>query len=104
MTRAPLLAPLGTRHSALGTTPTSRIPYASPMIANVGIIAIFLAIGFVVALLDVARGRGELFDERLSGEDRQRLTRLAIFVLLPMTVLAHEGGHALAVKAYGGEV
>jgi hypothetical protein len=74
------------------------------MIDSPGILGFFLAIGFVVVVVDIARGRRELFDERVTAQDRQRLMRLAMFVLLPLSVLAHEGGHALAVKAYGGEI
>jgi hypothetical protein len=74
------------------------------MIEQAGILGIFMALGFAATLVDTVRQRGELFDARVTGQDRQRLMRLAIFVLLPLSVLAHEAGHAVAVKAFGGEV
>src|SRR5438477_12702194 len=74
------------------------------MTASPGILGLMLAIGCLITVVDVARGRAELFDARLTGQDRQRLMRLALFVLLPLSVLAHEGGHAVAVKAFGGRI
>lgn len=57
-----------------------------------------------VSLVDVARHHRALFDDRFTLDERQRLLRFALFVLLPLSVLAHEGGHALAVNLFGGEV
>lgn len=57
-----------------------------------------------VSVVDVARRHRTLFDGRFTLDERQRLLRFALFVLLPLSVLAHEGGHALAVKVFGGEV
>jgi hypothetical protein len=64
---------------------------------------IMAALAFV-SLADIARDRQKLFDARLTEDERQRLTRFAAFVLLPLSVLAHEGGHAVMVKVFGGEV
>lgn len=69
-----------------------------------GFLGLILGIAAVATLADVWRGRVELFDERVTGQDRQRLQRLVIFVLLPVSVLLHEAGHAAAVKLFGGEV
>src|SRR5690606_15853002 len=46
----------------------------------------------------------EIFDDRLTAEDRNRIIRLAIFVLLPLSIVLHEAGHAIAVWSFGGEV
>jgi hypothetical protein len=67
-------------------------------------IGLFMAALAVVSVRDVALDRKRLFDARLTEDERQRLTRFAAFVLLPLSVMAHEGGHALAVKLFGGEV
>src|SRR3954452_7344892 len=74
------------------------------MIAHAGILGIFLGIAFVATLADLFRGREELFDTRVPANDRQRLLRLAMFVLLPLSVLAHEGGHAILVKVFDGQI
>lgn len=74
------------------------------MLEQPGILGLFLAVAMLYTIADVWRGRAELFDERVTEHDRTRLQRLVIFVLLPLSVLLHEAGHALAVDAFGGEV
>jgi hypothetical protein len=71
---------------------------------STGIISLFLVIAAGATVWDVAKGRHELFDQRLTADDRNRLLRLVIFVLLPLSIVLHEAGHAVAVKAFGGEV
>jgi hypothetical protein len=73
--------------------------FGSPLI-----IGVMMALVAGVSLVDVVRERASVFDARVTGRDRHLLFRLAAFVLLPLSVLAHEGGHALAVKLFGGEV
>jgi hypothetical protein len=63
-----------------------------------------LAVLATVAVVDTVRERAVLFDERLTANDRQKLVRLALFVLVPLSVLAHEAGHAVAVRAFGGRI
>lgn len=63
-----------------------------------------LAVLAAMALSGAVRDRATLFDARLTAEDRQTLTRLVLFVLLPLTVLAHEAGHAVTVELFGGRV
>jgi hypothetical protein len=58
----------------------------------------------IVSLSDLIRNRGELFGGRFTEDKRSRILRFVLFVLLPLSVLAHEGGHALTVLAFGGEV
>ena len=71
---------------------------------STGIISIFLLIAAVATVWDVVRGRAEIFDERLTADDRNRIVRLVIFVLLPLSIVLHELGHAIAVWSFGGEV
>ena len=71
---------------------------------STGILSILLLLAAAATVWDVFKGRRELFDERLTADDRNRLLRLVVFVLLPLSILLHEAGHAIAVKAFGGEV
>ena len=77
----------------------ARLPFDSP-----GILGLILLIALVATLVDVFRGRKEIFDERLTADDRNRIVRLVIFAMVPLSVVFHELGHAVAVKAFGGEV
>lgn len=64
---------------------------------------VLAALAFV-STSDIIRNRADLFGGRFTEDKRSRILRFVLFVLLPLTVLAHEGGHALAVIAFGGEV
>lgn len=68
------------------------------------IFGLILAIAFAASLYDIIKGRQQLFDDRLTAEDRNRLLRFTIFVLLPLSIIFHEAGHAIAVKLFGGEI
>jgi hypothetical protein len=68
------------------------------------ILGLIVAVAAIATVVDTWRDREALFDARFTADERQRILRLAIFVLLPLSVLAHEGGHALFVKLFGGEV
>ena len=68
------------------------------------ILGLIVAVAAVATLADTWRDRAALFDARFTADERQRVLRLAMFVLLPLSVLAHEGGHALFVKLFGGEI
>ena len=68
------------------------------------IFGIILALAFAASLFDVIKGRRELFDDRLTADDRNRLLRFVMFVLLPLSIIFHEAGHAIAVKLFGGEI
>jgi hypothetical protein len=52
----------------------------------------------------VVENFGTLFDEDLTIKDRNLLKQFAFFVLLPMVVLFHEIGHALAARYFGATV
>jgi hypothetical protein len=68
------------------------------------ILGLIVAVAAVATLVDTWRDRAALFDARFTADERQRMLRLAMFVLLPLSVLAHEGGHAVFVKVFGGEI
>ncbi|MEX1158305.1 MAG: hypothetical protein WEC79_05180 [Thermomicrobiales bacterium] len=68
------------------------------------ILGLIVAVAAVATLADTWRDRVALFDARFTADERQRVLRLAMFVLLPLSVLAHEGGHAVFVKLFGGEI
>lgn len=48
--------------------------------------------------------RATLFDETVTPQERRLFDRGAFFLLIPIAVLLHEGGHALATWQVGGEV
>lgn len=68
------------------------------------ILGLIVAVAAVATLADTWRDRIALFDARFTADERQRVLRLAMFVLLPLSVLAHEGGHAVFVKLFGGKI
>ena len=68
------------------------------------ILGLIVAVAAVATLVDTWRDRAALFDARFTADERQRVLRLAMFVLLPLSVLAHEGAHALFVMLFGGEI
>jgi len=55
-------------------------------------------------LRQVVRERAALFDAWVSPHDAMLLDRAAVFFLVPIGVLLHEVGHALATWQVGGEV
>ena len=69
-----------------------------PVVTIIGLIAAG------VTLYDIARHRRVFFDDNITPQDRQRVARLALFVLIPLGVLLHEVGHALAVWQQGAQV
>lgn len=48
--------------------------------------------------------RKAIFDDRITHHDRSMIAQAAFFFLLPLSVLLHEFGHALAIWLFGGEV
>src|ERR1700691_6174539 len=56
------------------------------------------------SLLQAIREGNQLWDDELTRYDRRLLTQLTVFVLLPIIVLIHELGHAVAIYAFGGKV
>ncbi len=58
----------------------------------------------VITVKSVIENSGTLFDEDLTIKDRVLLKQFAFFVLLPVVVLFHELGHALAARFYGANI
>jgi Zn-dependent protease len=71
---------------------------------STGILTLILLVAAVATVWDVVKGRAEIFDDLLTADDRNRIVRLVIFVLLPLSIVLHELGHAIAVWSFGGEV
>jgi Zn-dependent protease len=71
---------------------------------STGILSLILLIAATATIWDVVKGRKEIFDHRLTADDRNRIIRLVIFVLVPLSIVLHELGHAVAVWSFGGEV
>ena len=68
------------------------------------VVSILMAFVSLRVLVTTVRVRSQLFDADFTRTDRQRLMEIAIFLLLPISVLFHEGGHALFIKAFGGQI
>lgn len=70
----------------------------------------FIITGLILGLISIRtliytiRNRQQLFNKHFTPSDRQRLTEASFFLLLPISVLLHEVGHAVAVIAFGGDV
>lgn len=68
------------------------------------ITSLLLGLISIRTLIDVIRHRRELFNDHFTAQNRQRLSAAAFFLLLPISVALHEAGHAIAVKAFGGQI
>lgn len=68
------------------------------------IIGILLGLISIRNLIYVIRHRKKLFDDHFTASERQRLSEAAFFILMPVSVLLHEAGHAVAVLWFGGEI
>ncbi len=55
-------------------------------------------------LINVIRNRDQIFDQDFTPSDRQRLSEAAFFILLPLSVVFHELGHAVTVISFGAHV
>lgn len=75
-----------------------------PNLGIFAILSIILSLIAIRALVITVRDRKQLFDRDFTPQDRQQLTEAAIFLLLPISVLLHEVGHAVTVRALGGQV
>lgn len=58
----------------------------------------------IYTIKSVIDNASTLFDEDLTLKDRTLLKQFAFFVLLPLVVLFHELGHALAARYYGATI
>jgi Zn-dependent protease len=68
------------------------------------ILSIILSLVAIRVLVSTVRDRKQLFDRNFTPQDRQRLSEAAFFLLMPISVLLHEAGHAVTVLAFGGQV
>ncbi|MBX3071802.1 MAG: hypothetical protein KF883_14950 [Thermomicrobiales bacterium] len=69
-----------------------------------GLISLFYAALGVRFAVQFWPKRKEVFDNNLTHQDRALLTQAAFFFLLPVSVMLHELGHAIAIWSFGGEV
>ena len=67
------------------------------------VLLIGLALGAYTAY-DLARHWRSFWDDDIRPEDRVRAARVAFLLIIPLGVLLHECGHALAVWGLGGQV
>jgi len=68
------------------------------------ITGILLGLVSLRTLYMVIRDRHQLFDQDFTPTDRQRLSEAAFFILLPISVIFHELGHAVVIKAIGAQI
>lgn len=73
-------------------------------IEGVGILGIIVGLAFLAVTYDAIANRRTLFSEPVTAPKRQRLLRLAVFGLLPVSIVLHELGHAIAIWSVGREV
>jgi hypothetical protein len=66
-----------------------------------GLLAVPIAIGTVSALI---KNWSTVWDSNLTENERTLLLRVALFVVMPVIVLFHECGHAVATLYFGGAV
>ena len=69
-----------------------------------GLISLFYAFLGVRFAFQFWPQRKAVFDNNLTHQDRALITQAAFFFLLPISVLLHELGHAIAIWSMGGEV
>ncbi|MDI3340926.1 MAG: hypothetical protein QJR03_10390 [Sphaerobacter sp.] len=75
-----------------------------PTLDLVAILSLLMVLVSIRTLVTTVRQRATLFDAAFTRADRQQLAEVAVFLLLPISVLLHEVGHAVAVRAFGGEI
>lgn len=68
------------------------------------IMSLLMAFISLRTIYQTVRDRNQLFDANFTRADRQHMSVAAFFVLIPVSVLLHEIGHAIAVLWYGGDV
>ena len=68
------------------------------------IMSLLMAVISIRTIYQTIRDRKTLFDHRFTQADRQHMSVAAFFILIPISVLLHEVGHAVAVWWFGGDV
>ncbi len=66
--------------------------------------AIIYGIISIDTILRLSNNWRSFWDDKVTAKDRFLLERVAVFILIPLGVLFHELGHALATLQVGGEV
>ena len=66
--------------------------------------AIIYSIISIDTILRLSNNWRSFWDDKVTAKDRFLLERVAVFILIPLGVLFHELGHALATLQVGGEV
>lgn len=72
-------------------------------ISHYVIAAVMLPVS-VLTVKSVIQNAGTIFDDDLTLKDRGYLKQLSFFVILPLIVLFHELGHAVACKLYHADI
>jgi hypothetical protein len=67
-------------------------------------LALVMVLVSVITLVSMFKEWQGLWDDNLTDNDRSLLMRIAAFVVMPIIVFFHEGGHALATICFGGKV
>lgn len=68
------------------------------------LISVIYAVIGVQAIYKLVRSWSETWDRNFTQKDRILVDQAAFFVLIPVSVLLHEGGHAVMVEFLGGSV
>ena len=68
------------------------------------LISVIYAVIGVQAIYKLVRSWSETWDLNFTQKDRILVDQAAFFVLVPISVLLHEGGHAVVVKFFDGDV
>ncbi|MEJ7839053.1 MAG: site-2 protease family protein [Thermomicrobiales bacterium] len=68
------------------------------------LISVIYAVIGVQAIYKLVRSWSETWDRNFTQKDRILVDQAAFFVLVPVSVLLHEGGHAATVELFGGTV
>jgi hypothetical protein len=68
------------------------------------LISLFYAVIGIRVVRDIWINRKEAFDLRFTDRDRALVDQASFFLLVPISVLLHEFGHAVAIWSFGGHV
>ena len=71
---------------------------------TIGLISLFYGVLAIRCVWQLAHHWRETFDDNFTPQDRSLVAQAAFFVLVPISVALHELGHAVAIKAMGGDI
>lgn len=74
------------------------------MLSIFDIISVFYCIVAVGVIRRLIKNRESFWDDDITPQDRRLVTEVSFFILIPVGVLLHELGHALATWQVGGTV